>query len=105
MEKVEIPSRGGARGVAMARQRTGLIVIAGLVSGTLCACSQPPSPTDASLDRTAIRLDDARRTIQPSLGANEFAVTRPFIENVPQGENAPLTQVLRRAPNVRQAGL
>jgi hypothetical protein len=34
--------------------------------------------------------------------AAEF--TQPFIENVPQGENAPLNQVLVRAPNARAAG-
>ena len=89
----------------MPRRHAGLIAIAGLVGSTCFACSQAPPLSDASLDSTAIRLDQARRSIQPSLGANEFAVTQQFIENVPQGENAPLTQVLRRAPNARQAGL
>jgi hypothetical protein len=58
---------------------------------------------DASFNSTAIRLDEARRSIQPSLGANKYEFTQPFIENIPQGENAPLNQVLQRAPNVRAA--
>jgi hypothetical protein len=88
----------------MARPYAVLIAIAGVVSGSCLACSPATPATDTSLSSTAIRLDDARRSIQPGLGANEFAVTRPFIDNVPQGENAPLHQVLRRTPNARQAG-
>jgi hypothetical protein len=82
----------------------GLMVVAGLVGITCFGCAQAPSATDASFNSTAIRLDDARRSIQPSLGATTYDFPKPFIENVPLGENAPLNQVLRRAPNAREAG-
>src|SRR5882724_9819264 len=67
--------------------------------------TQPQSPiTDPSLDITvtATRLDEARSSIQPSLGATTYGFTPRTIDNVPLGENAPLSQVLLRAPGVVQ---
>src|SRR5882724_11178387 len=67
--------------------------------------TQPQSPiTDPSLDITvtATRLDEARSSIQPSLGATTYGFTPRTIDNVPLGENAPLNQVLLRAPGVVQ---
>src|SRR5690349_6335498 len=61
-----------------------------------------PDDTPIDLDVTAKRLDQARGSIQPSLGATVYDFSKPFIENVPQGENAPLNQVLLRAPGVVQ---
>ena len=51
---------------------------------------------------TATRLDEARGSIQPSLGATKYDFSQPFISNVPLGESAPLNQVLLRAPGVVQ---
>ena len=85
----------------MARQWAVLTVVAGLLGSICFGCAQAPTAADASFNSTTIRLDDARRSIQPSLGANKYEFTQPFIENVPQGENAQLNQVLQRAPNVR----
>jgi hypothetical protein len=50
------------------------------------------------------RLDAARRSIQPSLGATVYDFSARFIENVPRGDNAPLNQVLLRAPGVMMRG-
>jgi len=88
----------------MARQWVDLAVVACLVGCTCFGCAQAPTAADASFNRTAIRLDEARRSIQPPLGATTYEFSQPFIENVPQGENAPLNQVLKRAPNAREAG-
>ncbi len=66
---------------------------------------QPQSPiTDPSLGITvtAARLDEARSSIQPSLGATTYGFTQRTIDNVPLGESAPLNQVLLRAPGVVQ---
>ena len=87
----------------MARQWAGLTVVAALIGSTCFGCAQTPGASDPSLHSAAIRLDEARRSIQPSLGAIKYEFTQPFIENIPQGENAPLNQVLQRAPNVRAA--
>jgi outer membrane receptor protein involved in Fe transport len=51
---------------------------------------------------TATQLDEARGSIQPSLGASRYEFSRGVIEAVPQGEQAPLNQVLLRGPGVTQ---
>jgi outer membrane receptor protein involved in Fe transport len=50
----------------------------------------------------AKRLDVARSRIQPSLGATKYDFSRSTLETIPQGDNAPLNQVLLRAPGVAQ---
>src|SRR5262245_920009 len=67
--------------------------------------TQPQSPLIDPLlgiTVTATRLDEARNSIQPSLGATTYDFTPRTISNVPLGENAPLNQVLLRAPGVVQ---
>ena len=70
------------------------------------AAQTPPQPplTDPSLGITvtATQLDEGRSSIQPSLGATVYDFSKRTIENIPQGENAPLNQVLLRAPGVVQ---
>src|SRR5258707_4398908 len=61
-----------------------------------------PDEGTIDLDVTAKRLDLARSSIQPSLGATTYDFSKRTIDNVPQGENAPLNQVLLRAPGVVQ---
>ena len=64
-----------------------------------------PQPDDLllpDLDVVATRLDAARLTIQPSLGATRTDFGHQAIEAVPQGDNAGLNQVLLRAPGVVQ---
>src|SRR5215470_7115838 len=85
------------------------VAVAGLVvSVTPPALSQTePQPTttvspDLGITVTAKRLDEARGSIQPSLGATVYDFSKPFIDNVPLGENAALNQVLLRAPGVVQ---
>jgi hypothetical protein len=97
-----------AQGEAM-RWRIGVsAVVAGsalLSARAALTQTQPQSPlTDPSLGITvtATRLDEARSSIQPSLGATTYGFTPRTIGNVPLGENAPLNQVLLRAPGVVQ---
>lgn len=54
------------------------------------------------IDIVAKRLDLARSQIQPSLGATKYDFGRSAIETIPQGDNAPLNQVLLQAPGVAQ---
>src|SRR5690242_13862535 len=61
------------------------------------------SPSVAlDLDVIARQLDIARNQIQPNLGASYYEFSRQAIENQPQGDNAPLNQVLLQAPGVAQ---
>jgi outer membrane receptor protein involved in Fe transport len=87
------------------RRRIGLSMA---VAGSLLAAAGPtfgqtkPDETTIDLDVVAKRLDVARNSIQPNLGATVYDFGKRVIENVPQGENAPLNQVLLRAPGVVQ---
>lgn len=51
---------------------------------------------------TAKRLDEARNSISPRVGASVYQISRESIESAPQGNNAPLNQVLLQAPGVAQ---
>ncbi|HYB70173.1 MAG TPA: carboxypeptidase-like regulatory domain-containing protein, partial [Candidatus Bathyarchaeia archaeon] len=48
----------------------------------------------------AKRLEEARLNIQPRVGASTFEFDRKAIESLPQGDNAPLSQVILQAPGV-----
>jgi len=59
--------------------------------------------TKPALDhRHRQRFDESRLAIQPSLGASTYDFTPSTIATVPLGEQAPLNQVLLRAPGVVQ---
>jgi hypothetical protein len=64
--------------------------------------AQPDDLVLPDLEVIARRLDAARLSIQPSLGATRTDFGRAAIEAVPQGDNAGLSQVLLRAPGVVQ---
>ncbi|MGH6850634.1 MAG: TonB-dependent receptor [Methylocella sp.] len=50
----------------------------------------------------AEKLDTARLQIEPSLGASSYYFGPEALETIPQGENAPLNQVLLQMPGVAQ---
>src|SRR5579863_5765625 len=54
------------------------------------------------LDVIAKQLDIARQQIQPSLGATTYNFSPQALQDIPQGDNAPLNQVLLQAPGVAQ---
>lgn len=53
---------------------------------------------------TARRLDTARATVDPSLGASTYTLTNDAVENRPGGETTTLNQVLLQVPGVSQVG-
>ena len=57
-------------------------------------------PTEQVIVRA--RLDRLRSQIEPDLGATVYQLTRGAIDTIPQGDNAPLNQVLLQAPGVAQ---
>jgi outer membrane receptor protein involved in Fe transport len=71
---------------------------------TADAADPPSSGADVSMDLDVVakRLDLARQQIQPSLGASSFEFNPQALETIPQGENAPLNQMLLQAPGVAQ---
>ena len=86
----------------------GLISVSGLFAGMASAsaqtepATQPPPSTLPGITVTATKMDEERSSILPSLGATKYDFSRTAIQNTPQGENAPLNQVLLRAPGVVQ---
>lgn len=91
-------------------QRIGVSALA--LTASLSATGAPLAQTAPAgdpvqipaIEVTAKRLDRERSEIQPSLGATRYDFGRTAISNTPQGENAPLNQVLLRAPGVVQDG-
>jgi outer membrane receptor protein involved in Fe transport len=67
------------------------------------ATNQPPGQvTLPGISVTATQLDEARSSIQPSLGASRYDFTPNAIGIIPQGDQAPISQVILRAPGVAQ---
>jgi outer membrane receptor protein involved in Fe transport len=67
--------------------------------------TQPAADTKATqLDPMVVTgaLDETRGLIQPSLGATSFIMDQQQILNLPQGADAPFSQVLLRAPGVAE---
>ncbi len=54
---------------------------------------------------TAHRLDTARASIDPGLGASTYTLTNDAVERLPGGETISLSQVLLQFPGVSQGGL
>lgn len=92
----------------MGSKRKAVVTFAAAIVLNFPAAAQMPIPQTTAddsvidLDVTAKRLDAARSTIQPSLGASTYSFSRKTIDAIPQGEQAPLNQVLLRAPGVAQ---
>jgi outer membrane receptor protein involved in Fe transport len=61
-----------------------------------------PASAVTKLDAFVVtgQLDETRAAIQPSLGASSFIMDESQILNIPQGTDAPFSQVLLRAPGV-----
>ena len=71
------------------------------LSATLClvatlhpAVAAPPDPANTSpmleIDVISKRLDEARQEIQPNLGATAYHFSPDALQNIPQGQNAPV---------------
>src|ERR1700704_6691873 len=91
----------------MRRHVGGWTLVSGLFVVMAPASAQtPPSPSPSGtlpgIPVTATKLDEDRASVLPSLGATTYDFGQRTIANVPQGENAPLNQVLLRAPGVVQ---
>jgi outer membrane receptor protein involved in Fe transport len=70
--------------------------------------TSPPPADQSSVPEvvvTAQKLNAARDNIEPNIGASTYTLDQQAIENLPQGENAPLNQVLLQMPGVNQDNL
>jgi outer membrane receptor for ferrienterochelin and colicins len=71
-------------------------------SGAVTAQVKAAAPQEVVV--TARRLNDARASIQPSLGATTYTVTNATIQALPGGDNQQLNQVVLQLPGVVQDG-
>jgi outer membrane receptor protein involved in Fe transport len=69
----------------------------GAATGT---AAEPGNLTEVQV--TARRLDAARSSLMPEIGASEFKLGVEDLKNLPLGDATPLNQVLLRAPGVTQ---
>jgi hypothetical protein len=95
------PIRAGARRVPMVLS----FVVPTLVAAGAATAQETPSAEGGislDLDVIAKQLDIARQQIEPRLGATVYDFDRKAIETQPQGDNAPLNQLLLQAPGVTQ---
>jgi len=85
-----------------------LNLLAAAAATTARGQSDVPAGTDTTkatqLDPVVVtdELDETRGLIQPSLGATSFIMDQQQILNLPQGADAPFSQVLLRAPGVAE---
>jgi len=84
---------------------------AGLLVGAPALAQQAPPATPPSaapaaqvseIVVTAARLDAARSSVEPALGATSYSLPEAFINNLPAGANTQLNQVVLQAPGVAQ---
>ncbi len=61
-----------------------------------------PLPQVSEVVVTARRLNEARATIQPQIGASVYTIDAKAIEAMPGGDNTALNQVVLQAPGVAQ---
>ena len=55
-----------------------------------------------SLKVAATRLNQARNSLSPNTGGSKYTFTQQAIQDLPQGNNTPLNQVILQAPGVAQ---
>ena len=106
MPSASFAGRRAAAALARASSILGVLISSCLTTVAAVAQTLPaPGPEGSvslDLDIIAKQLDIARNQIQPSLGASLYEFRRQAIENQPQGDNAPLNQVLLQAPGAAQ---
>jgi outer membrane receptor protein involved in Fe transport len=78
-----------------------------LLLGAGPAAAQAPDPSASGgqvseVVVTATRLNAARDSIQPQVGASTYAFSRQQVDALPGGQNQPLQQVILQAPGVTQ---
>jgi outer membrane receptor protein involved in Fe transport len=80
----------------------GLCLLANLNTARAADPASDNGAVTIDIDVISKRLDEARQQIQPNLGATSYTFSPEALQNIPQGEGAPLNQVLLQAPGVAQ---
>ena len=68
------------------------------------AAPAPDAGAPSDIVVTARRLDEARQSVEPSLGATTYTINNATIQALPGGDNQQLNQVVLQFPSVSQDG-
>ncbi|MDB5496686.1 MAG: TonB-dependent receptor [Phenylobacterium sp.] len=77
-------------------------LVATAASAQSTAAAPPAAGQVSEIVVTAQRLDAARSTVEPALGATSYSLPQAFINNLPGGANTQLNQVILQAPGAAQ---
>jgi outer membrane receptor protein involved in Fe transport len=91
-----------SRRAALAASASLLSLAAAPAFAQSAAAAAPPSGQVSEIVVTAQRLDAARSTVEPALGASTYSLPEAFILSLPGGANTQLNQVVLQAPGVAQ---
>jgi len=95
----------------LARLRLSAPALAALAFGLLFAppaqaadadAADTPPPSHDQIVVTARRLDTARESIKPNLGASVYTLGEAAIQNLPGGDNQPIQDIILQMPGVSQ---
>ena len=79
---------------------TSVVTVSAEAGGSVELALASKQPLD--LQVAAKRLEEARISIQPRIGASTYEIPKEVIQNQPGGDNRTLSQVLLQAPGVTQ---
>src|ERR1700730_2274332 len=79
---------------------TSVATVSAEASGSVELALASKKPLDVQVE--AKRLEEARISIQPRIGASTYEIPKEVIQNQPGGDNRTLSQVLLQAPGVTQ---
>ena len=71
-------------------------------SGAASSTARASDKTVSEVVVTARRLDAARQTVEPALGATTYSLSKQVIDILPGGDNVQFNQVILQAPGVVQ---
>src|SRR5207244_720588 len=103
-----IPQRSShSRGLGMDVRGASLtaLLLALAAPGAVLAADAPPPGQGQDVSElvvTAQKLDEARATIEPGLGASTYTLSSQLVDTLPGGQNTLLNQVILQAPGVTQ---
>ena len=80
----------------------GAILLAPAAAAARATASGDDAPAQTETITVTARLDQARSALEPDLGATAYRFGNDALQTLPQGDNAPLNQVLLQAPGVAQ---
>jgi outer membrane receptor protein involved in Fe transport len=79
---------------------TSVVTVSAEAGGSVELALASKKPLDVQV--AAKRLEEARISIQPRIGASTYEIPKEVIQNQPGGDNRTLSQVLLQAPGVTQ---